>query len=220
VRGRSSTVTEGDDPLLAPEAAAAPMIVTELAASVPGTALATGDSTHSLYGLTSAGADTPGAQLAATEPDQFKPPPPLPTQTDANDAATAPVTPLPLISVQAESSPTIGVANLASAAATAASPAAADPVVSNSSNSSNTPAVPPALYMVSNDATLLSLVQVPSQRQAGAPEARVIVRDMTGRYTWDASLFYQTVDEPTTGAGFPLPWSVGGLSLILPRSRS
>ena len=32
-----------------------------------------------------------------------------------------------------------------------------------------------------NDATLLSLVEVPSLRQPGATEARVIIRDMTGR---------------------------------------
>ena len=41
--------------------------------------------------------------------------------------------------------------------------------------------VAPALYFVMNDATLLSMVEVPSLRQPGATETRVIIRDMTGR---------------------------------------
>ena len=45
----------------------------------------------------------------------------------------------------------------------------------------STALVAPALYFVMNDATLLSMVEVPSLRQPGATETRVIIRDMTGR---------------------------------------
>jgi hypothetical protein len=39
---------------------------------------------------------------------------------------------------------------------------------------------------------------------AGAADARVIVRDMSGRYTWDACLFYrELVEVSQTGTGFP-----------------
>ncbi|KAI8999195.1 hypothetical protein BC832DRAFT_594874 [Gaertneriomyces semiglobifer] len=50
-----------------------------------------------------------------------------------------------------------------------------------------------ALYFVHKDSTLITLVDMPGDNLDS--RARIIVRDRTGRYTWDNALFYETLRE-------------------------
>uniref|UniRef100_A0A803VXH9 Ral GTPase activating protein catalytic subunit alpha 2 n=1 Tax=Ficedula albicollis TaxID=59894 RepID=A0A803VXH9_FICAL len=63
----------------------------------------------------------------------------------------------------------------------------------------------PSLQLfVFNDSTLISCLQLPAERGAGArPAVRVIVRDISGKYSWDGRLLYGPLEGclPQHGAG-------------------
>ncbi|NXC89078.1 RGPA2 protein, partial [Cercotrichas coryphoeus] len=70
----------------------------------------------------------------------------------------------------------------------------------------------PSLQLfVFNDSTLISYLQIPAERRAGArPAVRVIVRDISGKYSWDGHVLYGPLEGclPQHGAGaftFSLP---------------
>lgn len=79
-----------------------------------------------------------------------------------------------------------------------------NPYVESSELSSEVFKSPNLQLFVFNDSTLVSYLQIPSDNSSTAPvnsnprdhsaEVRVIVRDISGKYSWDGGVLYQTLE--------------------------
>ncbi|KJE91836.1 hypothetical protein CAOG_009595 [Capsaspora owczarzaki ATCC 30864] len=67
-----------------------------------------------------------------------------------------------------------------------------DEVTSSNELTSELFDAPGVQFFVLNSSTLISLIELPSKVLGEPPRARVLLRDMTGKYAWDATLLYQT----------------------------
>uniref|UniRef100_G3NVB6 Ral GTPase activating protein catalytic subunit alpha 2 n=1 Tax=Gasterosteus aculeatus aculeatus TaxID=481459 RepID=G3NVB6_GASAC len=94
-----------------------------------------------------------------------------------------------------------------------------NPYVESSELSSEVFKSPNLQLFVFNDSTLVSYLQIPAETPAvGQPpqpssQVRVIVRDISGKYSWDGAILYCTTEEDSVDAGVfsavdrPLPTS-------------
>uniref|UniRef100_A0A8B9RJV8 Ral GTPase activating protein, alpha subunit 2 (catalytic) n=1 Tax=Astyanax mexicanus TaxID=7994 RepID=A0A8B9RJV8_ASTMX len=74
-----------------------------------------------------------------------------------------------------------------------------NPYVESSELSSEVFKSPNLQLFVFNDSTLVSYLQIPSEGSSAPPrehasEVRVIVRDISGKYSWDGSILYKTLE--------------------------
>lgn len=82
-----------------------------------------------------------------------------------------------------------------------------NPYVESSELSSEVFKSPNLQLFVFNDSTLVSYLQIPAETPAvGQPpqpssQVRVIVRDISGKYSWDGAILYCTTEEDSVDAG-------------------
>lgn len=83
-----------------------------------------------------------------------------------------------------------------------------NPYVESSELSSEVFKSPNLQLFVFNDSTLVSYLQIPAEAPAvGQPphpssQVRIIVRDISGKYSWDGTILYYTPQEDSVDAGF------------------